>query len=282
VRKLILALAIGIGLAAIGALIFRREAYHHLALTACFDDAQGLETGARVRVAGVVVGHVVAVRARPDHKDCPAQIQIDLTTPYELKIPSDAVAQVRSEGLLDSQYVEIDTKNATAPPAGNHAVLKGTPGAVPALDSIRTLAEKTLRVVGPHGGVVVPESVAVLIRPILDERQKLLSGERHDEHQLNQLLYALRHKQGRDADEGLVILMCFDLGESQEVEDAVIARGPQMLPDLNQYLDQVPAVSGRTYPDRMTKGALSKSDAFLGAIQAINRGRKSSGENPRG
>ena len=129
---------------------------------------------------------------------------------------------------------------------------------------------------------VVPEQVAVLVRPILDEQQELLSRQKHGEHRLSKLLYDLTHKNGRIADEALVVLMCFNVGESQEETDAVIARGRKMLPHLTKYRDRNPAIPKRTYGDSMLKGISNKAEAFDGAIKAISRGWHSTGDNPEG
>ena len=141
-------------------------------------------------------------------------------------------------------------------------------------------AEPALSQVSPsnnRGNVRVPVSVAALVRPILDEKQK---REQHEESRLSNMLYGQTQKKGRAADEALVVLMCFDVGESQEETDAVIARGRRMLPLLKKYQDRNPKMPGRTYPDSMLKGASSKEDAFEGAVKAINRGWHSTADNP--
>jgi hypothetical protein len=127
--------------------------------------------------------------------------------------------------------------------------------------------------------VAVPAQVAALLRPILDEKQK---GGQHDESRLSNLLYGLTQKKGRAANEALVVLMCFDLGESQEETDAVMARGRKMLPYLKKYRVGTPRVPGRTYPDSMLKGPSSKADTFEGAVKAINHGWHSTADNPEG
>lgn len=127
--------------------------------------------------------------------------------------------------------------------------------------------------------VAVPAQVAALLLPILDEKQK---GAQHDESRLSSLLYGLTQKKGHVADEALVVLMCFDLGESQEEIDSVIGRGKRMLPLLNKYLNNNPKIPGSTYPDSMLKGPSSKADAFEGAVRAISHGWHSSAENPEG
>jgi hypothetical protein len=127
--------------------------------------------------------------------------------------------------------------------------------------------------------VAVPAQVAELLRPILDEKQK---SRQHDQSQLSNLLYGLTQKKGRLADEALVVLMCFDVGESQEETDAVIARGKRMLPLLKKYRDKAPNIPGFAYPDSMLKGPSDKADAFEGAVKAINHGWHSTADNPEG
>jgi len=127
--------------------------------------------------------------------------------------------------------------------------------------------------------VIVPAPAAALVRPILDEKQK---GVEHNESRLSKLLYDLTQKQGHAADEALVVLMCFDVGESQEEIDAVIARGKKMLPLLKRYQGRSPEIPGRNYPDSMFKGASNKADTFEGAIKAINHGWHSTADNPEG
>lgn len=127
--------------------------------------------------------------------------------------------------------------------------------------------------------VVVPAPVAALLRPILDEKQK---GAQHDESRLSNLLYRLTQQKGRVADEALVVLMCFDVGESQEETDAVIGRGRRMLMYLKKYQDRSPKISGRTYPSSMFRDSSGKADAFEGAVKAIKRGWHSTADNPAG
>jgi hypothetical protein len=135
---------------------------------------------------------------------------------------------------------------------------------------LRATAE-TQSIPGPSGSgnpqVIVPESVAVLVRPILDEKQR--SGS-HEQSRLNNLMSALIGKGGRSADEALVVLMCFDIGESHE--DSVIERGRRMLPLLNKYREKSPRMQHRSYPDSMLRGVSNKNDAFNLAGRAITLG----------
>jgi len=150
--------------------------------------------------------------------------------------------------------------------------------------------------------VLVPERVAALVRPILDLRDASIKergqpasltpsssalGEAYQhklerERKLNDTLQKLLALKGASADEALVVLMCFYVGESQEDGDAVISRGRQMLAYLNKYRHAIPSIPNRTYPDSMLKDASSKEDSFQGAVRAIKQGLRGTWDNPGG
>jgi hypothetical protein len=77
-RKILLAMIVAVGLAAIGVLLVGRQRYSHLELKSCFNDVQGLKAGASVRIAGVDVGTVRRVRANPEMRNCPAEVDMEL------------------------------------------------------------------------------------------------------------------------------------------------------------------------------------------------------------
>jgi hypothetical protein len=131
--------------------------------------------------------------------------------------------------------------------------------------------------------VQVPEHVAVLVRPILDELQKYRTDGGADRHAVDERFYALTKKKGSSADEALVVLMCFEvMGESQEDADAVIARGRGMLPLLEKYRIGDPKIPGRSHSDTLLKSASHKVEDFKGAVKAIKHGWRGTWDNPEG
>jgi len=131
--------------------------------------------------------------------------------------------------------------------------------------------------------VLVPEQVGVLLRPVLDQLQKYRKEPEVDRHKVDDLFYALTRKQGRFADEALVVLMCFDvMGESQEDADAVIARGRRMLPYVEKYRVGDPTIPGRAYSDTMLKSFSRKTEDFQGTTKAIKHGWRGTWDNPDG
>jgi len=123
-RKIILALIVAVGLTAIGGLLVGRLRYSHQVLKSCFNDVQGLKAGASVRIAGVEVGTVRRVRANPQMKNCPAEVDIELATTYEVRVPRDSIAGIATAGLLGETYVDIDVTQAVGGPTENYGYLK--------------------------------------------------------------------------------------------------------------------------------------------------------------
>lgn len=107
-------------------LIVRRD-NHKLQLTTYFDNGQSLRAGAPVRLAGVDIGLVRSVRVRPELKDHPVEVIMNINTPYELKIPQDATVFLETAGVLGETFASIRIKNASGAPVANHGVLKSEP-----------------------------------------------------------------------------------------------------------------------------------------------------------
>jgi phospholipid/cholesterol/gamma-HCH transport system substrate-binding protein len=72
-------------------------------VAAHFDRVGGLSTGSDVRVSGVKVGTVTALAL--DSKSYLADVRFSVARSIE--IPDDSVAQITSEGLLGSQFLNI-------------------------------------------------------------------------------------------------------------------------------------------------------------------------------
>jgi len=118
---------VAVGLAAVGSLLVRNVHLSHQDLKSCFGDVQGLKEGAVVNIAGVDVGVVRSVRANPQNKNCPAEVEMALATSYDLRVPKDAVAAIETTGLLGQSYIDIDVSQASGAPIENYGYLKSKP-----------------------------------------------------------------------------------------------------------------------------------------------------------
>lgn len=72
-------------------------------LTASFRSADGVSVGTDVRLAGVKVGRVTALRLDPETYRAKATF----TVREGINVPDDSAVAISSEGLLGGNYVEI-------------------------------------------------------------------------------------------------------------------------------------------------------------------------------
>ena len=71
-------------------------------VVANFENASGLKVGAPVEVAGVEVGRVDSIRLTPDD-----QARVRLVVEQGLKIYDDAIASIRTRGIIGDKYVKL-------------------------------------------------------------------------------------------------------------------------------------------------------------------------------
>jgi len=121
---------IGVALAAIAFALwssYPKLFSHDLELRVYFQNVNGLRAGAPVRLAGVEVGRVTSVRARPEMQAAPAEVKMKLRTPYELSIPNDSTVSLDTAGVLGETYAEINVLGTSSAPAKDGAFLKEKP-----------------------------------------------------------------------------------------------------------------------------------------------------------
>ncbi len=71
-------------------------------LYAAFENAGGIKSGATVEIAGVEVGRVKSVDIDKDYRAL-----ISLSIEKDIKIQEDAIASIRTKGLIGEKYIEI-------------------------------------------------------------------------------------------------------------------------------------------------------------------------------
>ena len=80
-------------------------------LYAEFEKAGGVKTGASVEIAGVEVGKVKSVRLDKNY-----EAMVELVLSDKIKIQEDAIATIKTKGLIGEKYVQIS-------PGGSDKVL---------------------------------------------------------------------------------------------------------------------------------------------------------------
>jgi len=120
-----LILSVTIVAVALGLLLLsRKNSHHQLNVTAYFQNAMDIKRGSSVWVDGVQVGAVSSVSISSKLKERPVEINMAMSTPYELIIPNDSVAMFATQGVLGPTVINIDTRGANGAPTSNGATLK--------------------------------------------------------------------------------------------------------------------------------------------------------------
>lgn len=88
--------------------VFSGDGYE---LYAIFTDAGGLKVGSSVMIAGMEVGRVKSITMQ-DY-----EAKIVMTLPKSLKIQEDAIASIKTRGLIGEKYLSIT-------PGGSDTILK--------------------------------------------------------------------------------------------------------------------------------------------------------------
>jgi phospholipid/cholesterol/gamma-HCH transport system substrate-binding protein len=106
ITKLIVGIFALAGIAALAVLSLRLGRVELLSntgylLSANFDNISGLKTGDQVEISGVQVGKVVAISLSDDR----AQVKMRIND--SVKVDSDAIAAVKTSGIIGDKYVSI-------------------------------------------------------------------------------------------------------------------------------------------------------------------------------
>src|SRR5258708_19924488 len=91
-----------------------------ISLYTYFDNAEGLKVGAPVRLQGVDVGNVKAIRVVKERKNSPVQVLMRVNTKYQELVQKDTKATVATAGVLGEAFIDLDSRLATEPPVQNN------------------------------------------------------------------------------------------------------------------------------------------------------------------
>lgn len=105
----------GVVAAAVGFLVFaftsvrEASASSGYPVVAKFERVDGVTVGSDVRLSGVKVGAVSNIALDPDTY----QAKVGLTIASSVKIPSDSIAKISTDGLLGGAYVSLEPGSET-------------------------------------------------------------------------------------------------------------------------------------------------------------------------
>ncbi len=114
-----------------------------ISLYTYFNNAEGLKVGAPVRLQGVDVGNVKAIRVVKQRRDSPVQVLMRVNTKYKDLIMKDTKATVATAGVLGESFIDLDSRFATGPVVNNDDALPATN--TPGLEDVVRSSQGTLQ-----------------------------------------------------------------------------------------------------------------------------------------
>jgi phospholipid/cholesterol/gamma-HCH transport system substrate-binding protein len=116
-----------------------------IALKSYFDNAGGLREGAPVRLQGVDIGNVSAIRvvSDPARRLTPVEVTLKVNTKYHRNLHKDSVTLLSTAGVLGETYIDIDSAQASGPEAQPGDVL-GT-HETPQIEDVVRASQSTLQ-----------------------------------------------------------------------------------------------------------------------------------------
>ncbi len=139
------AAVVAVGLTA-GAVLIYQAAHPGTQITAYFTESIGVYQGSTVRVLGVPVGTVDAVRPNG------TQVKVTMTINSGIAIPARADAVVVAPSVVSDRYIQLTPAYTGGPQLANGAVLPVTRTAVPVeVDQVYASLAKLANALGPGG-----------------------------------------------------------------------------------------------------------------------------------
>jgi phospholipid/cholesterol/gamma-HCH transport system substrate-binding protein len=88
-----------------------------------FDNAEGLRVGAPVRLSGVDIGNVTSIVIARGRPLTPVEVTMKVSTKYSYDLRTDSVSSLDTAGVLGETYIDINSSQASGPPAKNGDLL---------------------------------------------------------------------------------------------------------------------------------------------------------------
>jgi phospholipid/cholesterol/gamma-HCH transport system substrate-binding protein len=101
--------------------MFRRKVVLHTQ----FRDVAGLRVGSPVRMGGINVGSVTAVRFGDDPRDPNLHVDFEMTSEALQRVRRNSVARIASKGLLGDKALDITVGDPAQPPVRNGDTIRG-------------------------------------------------------------------------------------------------------------------------------------------------------------
>jgi len=255
-----------------------------ITLKSYFDDAQGLRNGAPVRLAGVDVGNVTAVRVVPNKPATPVEVVMKVTTKYSFDVRKDSVTAMSTAGVLGETYINIDSSHAKGPEArdGDTLATRETPdiqdvvrasqGTLQNLDALLKRTDRILAFVesgqGSIGKLIYDPNLYNQFAETVNEFKGIVDQVRNGQGSLGKLLVTDEAYNKVIAAVDKINVMIDDLQQGKGTAGKIL-KDPSLYDNANQTIANVQKLTDDINAGKGAIGRLSKDEALAQKLDNI-------------
>jgi phospholipid/cholesterol/gamma-HCH transport system substrate-binding protein len=253
-------------------------------LKSYFDDAQGIRNGAPVRLAGVDVGNVTAIRVVPNNPTTPVEVVMKVTTKYSFNIRKDSVTTMSTAGVLGETYINIDSAHAKGPEArdGDTLATRETPelqdvvrasqGTLQNLDALLKRTDRILAFVesgqGSIGKLIYDPNLYNQFAGTVTEFKGIVDQVRNGQGSLGKLLVTDEAYNKAIAAVDKVNVMIDELQQGKGTAGKFL-KDPALYDNANQTIANVKKLTDDINAGKGAIGKLSKDEALAQKLDNV-------------
>jgi len=249
-----------------------------------FDNAGGLSLGAPVRLQGVDIGSVTAIRIVPDadKRLTPVEVTMKVSTKYRNNLRSDSMTALATAGVLGETYIDINSALARGPEAKDGDVLatRDTPdiqdvvrasqGTLQNMDALLKRLDRIVAFVesgqGSIGKVIYDPGLYNRINTMVAELQGAVNQVTAGKGTLGQLFYndELYRKANTTVDKLNVVIDDLNAGKGTAGK---LLKDPSLYDSANASIANVKQLTDDMTAGKGALGTLAKDQEFANKLK---------------
>jgi phospholipid/cholesterol/gamma-HCH transport system substrate-binding protein len=252
-----------------------------------FPDASGLRQGAPVRLSGVDIGNVKAVRIVPNQPLNPVEVTMKVNMKYAFFLRKDSITLLSTAGVLGETYINIDSSTATKAQVQDGDVLqsreqKGYDDVIRAanssLQNMDVLLKRLDRIIafvesgqGSVGKLIYDPSLYNRVNTTVTEFQKLVSEISEGQGSLGKLIADDELYQKANGTIDKVNKMIDDLNAGNGTAGKLL-QDPTLYNNANQTVANIKQLTDDINAGKGALGKMAKDQEFANKLQnTMNR-----------
>ncbi len=248
-----------------------------ITLFAFFNDASGLRVGAPVRLQGVDIGNVKAIRVVSGKPKLPVEVRMKVSTRYAFDLHTDTTATLTTQGVLGEIFVNLDSSHAKGPQAQNGTVLpileqpditdvvKASQTTLQNMQALLTRADRILSFVesgqGSIGKLIYDEQLYNRLNASVREVQTLVSAISQGPGTVGKLVMSDELYRKADASVDKLNHIIDEINAGQGTVGKLI-KDPSFYNNANQTIAKANELMSDINAGKGTLGMLTKDQAF--------------------